>query len=155
MKTHEAFVHFPIALIISAFLFSIIGLLYRRGLFKEMIIWNLSIGIISTAAAIYSGMLEQSHVIDPFIREELDLHKRSAYTFGILLVILTTWMTWRKRTMGTVEYITWISLYFVASCTIVYQGYEGHKMTARMHQLQLEASKPSPAPKAMDYGWNF
>ena len=155
MKNHEAFVHFPIALLLSAFLFSLIGLFYRRGLFKEMVFWNLMIGLLATAGAIYSGAAEQEHITDRHLREEINLHERNAYTMGILLFILTVWMGFRKRNMKTMEYLAWLSLFFVASASVSYQGFKGHEMAAKLQEHEIQASKPLPAPKTMDYGWNF
>jgi uncharacterized membrane protein len=155
MKNHEAFVHFPIALLLSAFLFALIGLFYRRGLFKEMVFWNLMIGLLATTAAIYSGAIEQEQITDRHLREELDLHARNAYTMGILLTIITVWMGIRKRNMKTMEYLAWLSLFFVASASVGYQGFKGHEMAAKMQEHEIQASRPMPAPKVLDYGWNF
>lgn len=159
IKSHEAIVHFPIALFIAAFMLGIVGVFYRRDLFKEIIFWNIIIGIVASAAAIYTGLEEQEKISDQHLQEVLDMHKRNAYFSGILLVVLTAWMGIRKKTMERLEYVAWMSLFFVASTAVGYQGYMGHEMTAKQTEKTIEvkisAAKLRQEPKPVDYGFSF
>jgi uncharacterized membrane protein len=155
IRSHEAIVHFPIALFLSAFLFSIIGLFYKRPLLKEIVFWNLFLGILATGAAVYSGFIDQQLITDRHLQEHLELHRRNAFILCVLLVSLTSWLGWRKSTMRNLEYFAWISIFFVASTSVGYQGYLGHDMTAKIHKKEIEATKSSTNVKQLDYGWNF
>jgi uncharacterized membrane protein len=155
IRNHEAIVHFPIALFLSAFLFSIVGLFYKRPLFKEVIFWNLFLGILATGAAVYSGLIDQALITDRHLQEHLELHRRNAFIIGVLLISLTSWLGWRRSVMKSSEYFAWISIFFVASTSVGYQGYLGHDMTAKIHQQEMQLHKPVPEDKPLDYGWNF
>lgn len=157
IRSHEAIVHFPIALFITAFVFGLIGIFYKRELFKEIIFWNTIIGLLACSAAIYTGILDQEQISDQHLQETLEMHKRNAYFCGIMLAGLTVWMGWRKKLMDRLEYIAWMSIFFVATTSIGYQGYIGHDMTFKQMEKTMEMSiegrkqKPSQA----DFGWTF
>lgn len=155
MRNHEAIIHFPIALFITAFAFALIGLFYRRGLFKELVFWNLIFGIVATFAAIYTGLIEQDQISDRRLDEALELHKRNAYICTVLILGLTSWLGFRKREMKGLEYIAWIAFFFIGSSSIVYQGYMGHEMSAQVRDLEIKAARAKSMPKHGDYGWNF
>ncbi|MBX9852040.1 MAG: DUF2231 domain-containing protein [Cytophagaceae bacterium] len=156
IKYHEAIVHFPIALLLTALIFCLIGTFYKRGLFKEIIFWNLVLGVLATGGAIYTGFQEQEQIKDLQLREILDIHRRNAYILGIIFLCLLIWMGWRKKGMRNLEYFAWVSFYIIGSFAIGYQGYMGHEMSAKMDEYEIrEASKPVPQKKELDYGWNF
>ncbi len=155
MRNHEAIVHFPIALFLSAFLFALIGIFYKRGLFKELVFWNLLLGILATMAAIYSGFIEGEQIHDRHLDETLELHRRNAYIVCALIFCLTFWLGFRKKSMQGLEYIAWIALFFIASASVTYQGFKGHEMSSKIQEFELQSIKSKLAPKALDYGWNF
>jgi uncharacterized membrane protein len=132
-NVHPLIVHFPIALIISAFIFTFIGLFYRRGLFKEVVFWNLIFGLLASAAAIYTGLMEEKLLInsDQHIAEIMEAHKRNAYIICTFLLGLTIWMGVRKKEMRLLEYMAWTAFLMIGSVSIGYQGYSGTQMVFR------------------------
>jgi uncharacterized membrane protein len=127
MQVHPLIVHFPIALIISAFMFTLIGLFYRRGLFKEVVFWNLIFGLLASGIAIYTGLREEKILIsnDVNITEIMEAHKRNAYIICSFLLGLTIWMGVRRKEMRLLEYMAWTAFLMIGSAGIGYQGYSG------------------------------
>jgi uncharacterized membrane protein len=132
-QVHPLIVHFPIALIISAFMFTLIGLFYRRGLFKEVVFWNLVFGLLASALAIYTGLQEEKNLANPDgqMAEIMEAHKRNAYIICSFLLGLAVWMGMRKKDMKLLEYIAWAAFFMIGSVGIGYQGYSGTQMVHR------------------------
>src|SRR4051812_8035504 len=119
-QVHPLIVHFPIALIITAFVFTFIGLFYRRGLFKEVVFWNLVIGLMATGFAIYTGLMEEKNIANPdqHLKEIMEAHKRNAYIICAFLLGLTVWMGMRKKEMRLMEYMAWTAFLMIGSVSI-------------------------------------
>jgi uncharacterized membrane protein len=152
-QVHPFIVHFPIALIISAFIFTFIGLFYRRGLFKEVVFWNLIFGLMASAAAIYTGLVDEKNLVNPdqHVTEIMEAHKRNAYIICTFLLGLTVWMGFRKKEMRMLEYMAWTAFLMIGSVSIGYQGYSGTQMVFREgtgikthHQIEKIPAKLSP-----------
>lgn len=153
MENHEGIVHFPIVLLTVSFIFAVMGIHYRRSLFKEIVFWNLIFGMISLSGALYSGFEKEKFIDDPFLLESLELHRRSALTLTIFIIFLTIWLGLRKKKMSGQEYLAWTAIYFIAASATIYQGYNGQELKST-----ISKSKKPPVPyerKELDYGWNF
>jgi uncharacterized membrane protein len=153
MQVHPLIVHFPIALIISAFMFTLIGLFYRRGLFKEVVFWNLIFGLLASGIAIYTGLREEKILIsnDVNITEIMEAHKRNAYIICSFLLGLTIWMGVRRKEMRLLEYMAWTAFLMIGSAGIGYQGYSGTEMVFKEgtgirshHQVKKNSVKINP-----------
>jgi len=154
MGNHEAIVHFPIVLLTTSFIFGVIGILYKKRLFKEIVFWNLLFSLITLAGALYSGYEEEKYVEDPFLAESVELHRRNAWIMTTFFLGLVTWLGWRKKEMRGQEYIAWLALFFIASSSAIFQGTNGYEMSIMMKKPVKE--HPFPVEKKeLDYGWNF
>jgi uncharacterized membrane protein len=154
MGNHDLIVHFPIVLLTTSFIFGVMGIFYKRGLFKEIVFYNLLFGMITLAGAIYSGIEEESLIEDPLLIEKAELHKRNAWIMSLFFFLLFTWMGWRKRKMKSQEYLAWLAVFFIASASVIYQGNLGYEM----REMKMRSKKIPLVPKEnkeMDYGWNF
>lgn len=154
MLKHEALVNFPIAIFLSCLVFALIGLFYKRGLFKEIVFWNLLIGVLTGAAAIYTGIHEQEHILDRQMQEALELHRRNAYTMAGFFVFLFLWIGLRKKKMRSREYFAWTTILILGSASVAYQGIMGHEMSAQKEKSEARTETPE-IKKEMNYGWNF
>jgi uncharacterized membrane protein len=114
-QVHPLIVHFPIALIISAFIFTLI------------------FGLLTSALAIYTGLQEEKNMAnsDGQVAEILEAHKRNAYIICSFLLGLAVWMGLRKKDMRLLEYIAWTAFFMIGSVGIGYQGYSGTQMVFR------------------------
>jgi uncharacterized membrane protein len=159
LKYHALIVHFPIALIISAFMFAIIGLLYRRKFFKDLIFWNLIFGLIASAFAIYTGLIDEKQlVVSNEIKEVLNAHKRNAYYMCSFLLGLTIWLGIRKTNMRFLEYSCWSAFLLIGAVSIGYQGYSGSTLVFKEGvgvKTEPKPKKELPEVEAEEEGWSY
>lgn len=153
MENHESIVHYPIVLLTTAFIFAVMGVLYKKALFKEIVFWNLLFGMITLGGAMASGFKEETGTDDPLLMESMDLHRRNAWLLSILVFFLTLWLGLRKRKMNGQEYLAWIAIFFIASSSAIYQGHNGFTVSM-MKNVPVKSTAPLEK-KEMDYGWNF
>lgn len=126
---HPIVVHFPIALFTSAALLGIVGLFYRRGLFKEVLFWNLLIGFLATILSIYTGLQEEGLSMSNFrVVDLMTVHKRNAYIIAGFFFLLFAWMGLRKKEMKSFEYCVWCLLLLIGGMTVGYQTYNGTQL---------------------------
>jgi|SRR6185437_12742469 len=129
MELHSMLAHFPVALFMCAFIFSIIGLFFRRGLVKDILLWNMVMGVIASLAALYTGIREEHRIIhDHLIRDLLIIHKRTAYIVTGVFFVLTLWIGTRKRYMRSFEYMAFIAFMFLSCISVAYEAYSGAEM---------------------------
>lgn len=129
IKPHPAVVFFPVALIISAGFFGLIGLFFRRGLVKEIIFWQLLVAIATIIAAIYTGLQEAESIpVNHKIKELLLVHKRNASIIFGLCLFLCVWLGLRKKNMRLGEYASWLAFLLILSVAVGYQGALGKSM---------------------------
>jgi uncharacterized membrane protein len=85
---------------------------------------------LASAAAIYTGLIEEKLMINPDqeLAEIMEAHKRNAYIICTFLLGLTVWMGIRKKEMKLLEYMAWTAFLMIGSVSIGYQGYSGTQM---------------------------
>jgi uncharacterized membrane protein len=158
LKYHALIVHFPIALIISAFVFAIVGLIYRRRFVKDAIFWNLILGLIACGFAIYTGLMDEKNIVasEP-IQEVMNAHKRNGYYMCAFLLGLTIWLGWRKKDMRFLEYVCWSAFLLIGAVSIGYQGYSGSTLVFKEGVGVKTEQKPkiSPEVEAEEEGWSY
>jgi uncharacterized membrane protein len=159
LKYHALIVHFPIALIMSAFMFAVIGLLYRRKFFKDVIFWNLILGLISSGFAIYTGLMDEKQlVVSHEIQEVLNTHKRNAYYMVAFLLGLTIWLGMRKTDMRFLEYSCWSAFLLIGSVSIGFQGYSGSTLVFKEGvgvKTVQKVKEVAPDVEAEEEGWSY
>ena len=87
---HPLFIHFPIALFATGYLFDLIGIFFNRPKFLIVGWYNLLIGIPSLLAAVITGFLADTlygHMMEPFPLH--DTHGIIMLFSGLVLIILT------------------------------------------------------------------
>ncbi|NQU27054.1 MAG: DUF2231 domain-containing protein [Candidatus Marinimicrobia bacterium] len=87
---HPLFIHFPIALFATGYLFDLIGILFNRPKFLIAGWYNLLIGIPSLLAAVLTGFLADTlygHMMEPF--PLYDTHGIIMIFAGLILISVT------------------------------------------------------------------
>ncbi|HEX8547490.1 MAG TPA: DUF2231 domain-containing protein [Cytophagaceae bacterium] len=126
---HASLVHFPIALFLSCCILGLIGVFFRRGLFKEFLFWNLMIGLIFTLGSIYTGLKEEiTPIKTQSMTELLNIHKRNAFILAGFFTSLTVWMGLRKKEMKNMEYVVWVLFLWIGGFSTYFEAHTGHKM---------------------------
>ena len=84
-SVHPLVVHFPIALILSAFLVDVLALVLKRPHLHRVALWNLCLGTLAAGAAVLTGLQAQDVAKHSFeIWEVMELHEKLGITTLIL-----------------------------------------------------------------------
>ena len=84
-SVHPLVVHFPIALILSAFLVDALALVLKRPHLHRVALWNLCLGTLGASAAVWTGLQAQNVAKHSFeIWEVMELHEKLGITTLIL-----------------------------------------------------------------------
>ncbi|MCR6642027.1 MAG: DUF2231 domain-containing protein [Sporocytophaga sp.] len=147
---HPFVVHFPLALLITASFMGLVGIFYRRGLFKEIVLWQCVVSIFFLFLAILSGYSEEERIISSLPVDELmAVHKKNSYIITVLFLLLTSWLVLRKRVMKTVEYASWVVFLTIGGVSVIYQAVLGSKLVYRegVGVKPMEMAKAKAAEK--------
>ena len=96
---HPLFVHFPIALLIAAWLLTFIGIIVRRDSLHHAATWTLVLGGIGAAVAAITG-LRGSATVTPHsfeIHEIMELHEHLGLSVAWGTAALLAWRALRRR----------------------------------------------------------
>ncbi len=128
---HPMIVHFPIALLLTATLISVLAVLFRkkREELKIVLYWVLILGAISVLAALFSGLYEDERVIhNDAIHQVMEVHKLLGFIITSALVLITLWFVIRKRNIRYKELVIIMILLIGTSSVLVYTAYLGGKI---------------------------
>lgn len=102
-SVHPLLVHFPIALILAAWLMDLLGIAARRPLFRRVSTFNLGLGVAGAAAAILSGLKASEIAKHSFeIHEVMELHQKMGIIVGIWAGILFLWRLLKPEPLAVV-----------------------------------------------------
>ena len=96
---HPLFVHFPIALLIAAWLLTVLGVVLRREGLHRAATWNLVLGGVGAAVAAFTG-LRGAETVTPHnfeIHEVMELHERLGLSVAWGTGALLAWRGLRRR----------------------------------------------------------
>lgn len=129
MLIHPAIVHFPIALFTSTAIFVLLSLFVKKELFKEIVFWNLLLGVVTAIAAVLTGLFAEQNIIhNEEVHEILQKHKYNGFAIVIVFLSLLIWLWIRKNRFGEKEYILWITFLLLGCLMTFYQGFLGGEM---------------------------
>ena len=87
-SVHPLVVHFPIALILSAFLVDVLALVLKRPHLHRVALWNLCLGTLAAGAAVLSGLQAEDVAKHSFeIWQVMELHEKlgiATLTLGLM-----------------------------------------------------------------------
>jgi uncharacterized membrane protein len=103
-RLHAALNDLPTALLVTAALFELLGLMTKRESFRLVSFWTLMVGALGGAAAVLSGLQAEENIDHgDAVHQVMETHELLAFvtlgTFGLLAV----WRLWRERRMGAGE----------------------------------------------------
>lgn len=126
---HPAMVHFPLALLVFAFIFLIFYLFKRDAKYLNIVYYSFLGGIVGLALAILSGTFDENK-LEPneALHEKIEKHETNAYVSGAVFFMLLTWFEIRKKMMAKKELILFTCIFFLALLHIIFTSYIGGQM---------------------------
>jgi uncharacterized membrane protein len=131
LPLHPRIVHFPVALLTASALFGILALLVKskRELFKEILFWNLILGVAGAIAAIITGLIQEDKLVhNEAIHELMETHETLGFIFSSLFAVLLVWMIFRKSKMKTGELAILVIFIIISAGLVTYSAHLGGKM---------------------------
>ncbi len=126
---HPLVVHFPIALLTTAAILDVLGVLLRREVWHRIALWNLTLGTLSAGIAVITGLQAERVAKHSFeIWEVMERHEH----LGVILLIAGLGMTagrWavRHRFTGVVR-VAAIGLMIVLAVLVGIQAHLGGRL---------------------------
>jgi uncharacterized membrane protein len=128
---HPRIVHFPVALLITAAAFGILALIFKskRNMFREILIWDLTLGVASTLIAIISGLIEEKTLAhNDAIHSIMNIHKLLGFILSGIFLVAWLWMIVRKSKMKTYEFTGVVVILVLTAGLLGYSAHLGGKM---------------------------
>jgi uncharacterized membrane protein len=103
-RLHAALNDLPTALLLTAVLFELIGVVARRPAFRQVSFWTLMVGAVGGAAAVISGLQAEEHIEHgEAVHRVMETHEQlGLITLGVFGV-LALWRIVRERRMASLE----------------------------------------------------
>lgn len=140
---HAMVIHFPIALLLTGFLFELLSLLSKSHFVKKASFYLLLLGAMGAIVAYVSGSYAGDGMTDGILQEPLEIHEEAA-TITLWLAIITalirasmyffnyqrTWLTWST-----------FLLFLVLVASVARTGYLGGELVFK-HGAGIELALP-------------
>jgi len=109
---HPMVVHYPNALLMTAFLLETLALLLRRMSLHRVALWNLALGTVGASVAVITGRLAMGVAKHSYqIHQVMSRHERLGYLVLALVLGLTGWrLLARDRLQILARWIAWVLL---------------------------------------------
>ena len=140
---HPIVVHFVIAMALIAFVFDLIGVLWRKPALFEVSFWNLLFATGAIFVAIIFGQVEAG-LASPYgaARDILDIHTTIGWSLAGILSLLTGWRyVLRNRDPGTLP-AAFVGAGSLLSALVMVQVMLGNKLiwTYGLHTVKVVAA---------------
>jgi len=142
---HPFLVHFPIALIVTAFIFEAIGLMAKKEIFGKISLYLIIASLIGFLLAYFSGPDLGERSADAAFRSICDIHEEAS-TLALWLIVallIVKLLPYKlKKYEQALKYIS-IGVFICASFAVIRAGYFGGKMVYE-HGVELQKAKVAP-----------
>ena len=121
-NAHPLVIHFPIALLLTALLLELAGVLWRSEGLRQVSLWNQGLGTLGVLAAVLTGRMAKAgakHSLEIF--QVMSRHEQLGYVVLWLAVAALGWrLATRRRTGMRHRWIGWGALAIV--CGVLASG---------------------------------
>ena len=151
LNVHPVFVHFPIAFLVAALLFSCLSLWGRRESVVAAGRWMLYLGTLGAVVAVLSGFMATSEMGHDTPGHDLVHTHRNFMIVATVLALLTTAVTfaWRKNTAPIPRFVQLALL--VVTVTVVGLGADRGALLVYRYSIGTRGETP-PASHHHDHG---
>lgn len=128
---HPRIVHFPVAFLIGAAVFGILALIFKskRNVFKEVLFWNLALGVVGAIVAIISGLREEESLVhNDTIHSIMETHELLGFIISGIFLALLIWIILRKSKMKNIEFKGIVVILVLSAGLLGYSAHLGGKM---------------------------
>ena len=126
---HPKLVHFPIALVLVAFVFDILGMIKKNEFYYRFAWINLVLAFFAAGLAIVSGLLAANNVPhNDLAHETMEQHENLGYVIGAILAVLVFWRFRLKGAFPEKGKWVYLLLFLVGVGTVVISSDLGGKM---------------------------
>lgn len=140
---HAMVVHFPIALLMTAFLFEVVSFFYKKEFFHQSSFYLLMLGTLGTVAAYLAGNAAGEGMEEGPLNKAMELHEQAA-TIALWLTIITALLYagiyFFKLNKGWLK-IVCILLFTAVIGSIARTGYLGGQLVYK-HGAGVELALP-------------
>ena len=119
---HPLFVHFPIALLMTALVHEVLGVVVRSESCRRAALWNLALGVAGALGAVVTGRLAEETAKHSFeIHQVMEQHERAGY---LVLCLSATALAWRVVKRGRQPaWAQWVGVALLAAaCAVLVSG---------------------------------
>ena len=129
MNLHPQSVHFPIAILLLAGGLYIFAYFQKKDIYHPMAYLLHTIGLISAAISILTGRWASTDInIEGEVESILNQHEWIGYICLWLYSLLWVWQYLRRKRMQNREGTSFLVLYAVISCLLIYTAHLGGEM---------------------------
>jgi len=128
---HPLVIHFPIALLIAALAFDLVGVLWRREAFTSAGFYAQFLGALGTIAAVITGKQAEEAVEDlKGIEETLELHERLGQIsmWIAILAVIGRWYLVRREPLGPRMRLGMLAISLVLAVLVGVSGFYGGEL---------------------------
>ena len=126
---HPMVVHFPIALLLSAWLLDVLALVTRRPHLHRFALCHLILGVIGAGAAVLTGLQAEDMAKHSFeMGQVMELHERCGIATLILGVGIVAWRLWRRDRWTPLTRAATMTLMTALASTVSVGAYLGGRL---------------------------
>lgn len=141
---HPLIVHFPIALLLTALLLDGLAIVIKRPGFHRVALWNLSLGTLGAAAAVWSGYQAADIAKHSFeIHQVMELHRKLGIATLILGALIVGWRLMKRDRFTTRGRALTLAVMLVMAGTL---GFGAHLGGRLVYEFGVGGSFGKPPP---------
>jgi uncharacterized membrane protein len=128
-SVHPLLVHFPIGLLLTALGVDLLALTLRRPALHRVALWNLALGTLGAAAAVWSGYQAAEIAKHTFeIHQVMELHRKLGLATLVLGGVLVAWRLWKRDRLSFRVRTMMLALMVAMAGTLGYGAHLGGRL---------------------------
>ncbi len=128
-SAHPMLVHAPIALLLTATMLDVAALVFRRPAWHRVALWNLTLGAIAAAVAVFTGLRAEAVAKHSFeIHEVMEWHERMGLVVANLAAALAVWRLVTRDQLPRVQRVVATLLGVVLAGVLAYGAHLGRRL---------------------------
>ena len=128
-SVHPMVVHFPIALLLTAVGCDLAAVALRRPVLRQAALWNLSLGTVAAAMAVWTGLRAEDVAKHSFeIHQVMELHERLGKITLALALMAVSWRVAKRDRLSARARVITSLLMLAMAMTLAWGGYLGGRL---------------------------